>query len=356
MATRGRFQLIEVTIPQRRAVEDAGALRGRGEAAERGEIAPPLKPVPATRNNGSHERPLLPLPPRSAAAGQPHRHRAHVPVLGRGRRGQRLAPDPPGAAGAVGRRPADRRGHGRHAGGPHHPRRPGPVVGRDAGRAGAGAGDVRGAIRRCRWRSSSSHAGRKASSRAPWDGGTADRAGRRRLARRWRHRRCRTRPASRRPRRWTTPGCSASSRPLPHAAVRAQRLGLDAIELHARARLPAAPVPVAAGQPAHRRLRRLAGEPHALSAGGVRRGARGAAGGHPVGVRLSATDWVEGGWDLDAERRVRQALRERGCAFIHVSSGGVSPLQKIAARARLPGAVCRTHPRARPACRRSPSA
>jgi 2,4-dienoyl-CoA reductase-like NADH-dependent reductase (Old Yellow Enzyme family) len=50
----------------------------------------------------------------------------------------------------------------------------------------------------------------------------------------------------------------------------------------------------------------------------------------PVWVRLSATDWVEGsGWDIDDAITFANALKERGCAAIHVSSGGVSPQQKI---------------------------
>ena len=49
----------------------------------------------------------------------------------------------------------------------------------------------------------------------------------------------------------------------------------------------------------------------------------------PVGIRLSATDWVEGGWDLEQSIVFAQALRERDCAFIHVSSGGMSPKQEI---------------------------
>jgi 2,4-dienoyl-CoA reductase-like NADH-dependent reductase (Old Yellow Enzyme family) len=50
----------------------------------------------------------------------------------------------------------------------------------------------------------------------------------------------------------------------------------------------------------------------------------------PVWVRVSATDWVDGGWDLDSTVALAQALKARGCAAIDVSSGGVSPLQKIA--------------------------
>ena len=52
--------------------------------------------------------------------------------------------------------------------------------------------------------------------------------------------------------------------------------------------------------------------------------------GKPVGIRISATDWVEGGWDLEQSVALAQALKVRGCDFIHVSSGGLSPLQKIA--------------------------
>jgi 2,4-dienoyl-CoA reductase-like NADH-dependent reductase (Old Yellow Enzyme family) len=48
-----------------------------------------------------------------------------------------------------------------------------------------------------------------------------------------------------------------------------------------------------------------------------------------VGMRISATDWVEGGWDLGQSLAFAEALEQRGCQFIHVSSGGVSPLQKI---------------------------
>jgi NADPH2 dehydrogenase len=51
----------------------------------------------------------------------------------------------------------------------------------------------------------------------------------------------------------------------------------------------------------------------------------------PLGVRFSATDWVEGGWDLEGSIAYAQALKARGCDFVDVSSGGNSPEQKIAA-------------------------
>jgi len=49
----------------------------------------------------------------------------------------------------------------------------------------------------------------------------------------------------------------------------------------------------------------------------------------PVWVRVSATDWVEGGWDIESTLAFAHALKARGCAAIDVSSGGVSPLQAI---------------------------
>ena len=49
----------------------------------------------------------------------------------------------------------------------------------------------------------------------------------------------------------------------------------------------------------------------------------------PVSVRLSATDWVDGGWDLEQSIVLAQALEDHGCSAIHVSSGGLHPAQKI---------------------------
>ncbi|MES9943217.1 MAG: NADH:flavin oxidoreductase/NADH oxidase [Candidatus Thiodiazotropha sp. 6PLUC2] len=51
----------------------------------------------------------------------------------------------------------------------------------------------------------------------------------------------------------------------------------------------------------------------------------------PVGIRISATDWVEGGWDIEQSLALTQALKQRDCSFIHVSSGGLSPSQQIPA-------------------------
>ena len=49
----------------------------------------------------------------------------------------------------------------------------------------------------------------------------------------------------------------------------------------------------------------------------------------PVSVRVSATDWVEGGWDLEQTLVFARELDLRGCNAIHVSSGGLHPQQAI---------------------------
>jgi len=51
----------------------------------------------------------------------------------------------------------------------------------------------------------------------------------------------------------------------------------------------------------------------------------------PVGVRVSSTDWIKGGWDIDQTIAFAQALKARGVDWIDASSAGISPLQKIAA-------------------------
>jgi NADPH2 dehydrogenase len=51
--------------------------------------------------------------------------------------------------------------------------------------------------------------------------------------------------------------------------------------------------------------------------------------GKPVGIRVSSTDWVEGGWDIHQTIEFAKELKKRSVDWIDVSSGGVSPLQKI---------------------------
>jgi 2,4-dienoyl-CoA reductase-like NADH-dependent reductase (Old Yellow Enzyme family) len=45
----------------------------------------------------------------------------------------------------------------------------------------------------------------------------------------------------------------------------------------------------------------------------------------PVFVRISATDWVEGGWDLAQSVELCRRLKERGIDLIDCSSGGLMP-------------------------------
>ena len=49
----------------------------------------------------------------------------------------------------------------------------------------------------------------------------------------------------------------------------------------------------------------------------------------PLGIRVSASDWVPDGWDIEDTVTLAKALKARGCDFMDVSSGGNSPNQKI---------------------------
>ncbi len=50
----------------------------------------------------------------------------------------------------------------------------------------------------------------------------------------------------------------------------------------------------------------------------------------PLGVRISASDWTPGGWDLEGSVEFAHRAKAIGAAYIHVSSGGLSPDQQIA--------------------------
>lgn len=173
------------------------------------------------------------------------------------------------------------------------------------------------------------HAGRKASTRVPWEGGAQIHPGE--------------------PGGWQTEAPSA----LPFkdgevpptflsrddlarlrdafaaAATRAERLGLDAIQLH-----------FAHGYLLHEFLSPISKLRSDEYGGSLENRMRfplevfeavravfPAA--KPVSVRVSATDWVEGGWDLSSTIALARALEARGCAAIHVSSGGLHPAQAI---------------------------
>ena len=176
------------------------------------------------------------------------------------------------------------------------------------------------------------HAGRKASTLKPWEAGGGPI------------------PAGD-PRGWTTRAPSAipyaDSDPLPEAiddagianivqafvdsATRAVRLGLDLIELHA-----------AHGYLLHQFLSPLSNQRTDVYGGSLENRMRlvlqvfdaikaVVPDSMAFGIRISATDWVEGGWDVEQSIALAKALDARGCHFIHVSSGGLHPAQKIAA-------------------------
>ena len=113
------------------------------------------------------------------------------------------------------------------------------------------------------------------------------------------------------------------------AAKRADRLGIDAIEVHG-----------AHGYLLHQFLSPIANQRTDKYGGSLQNrmryplevfdAVRAAFPDHkPVGVKVSATDWVEGGWDLAQTIEFAKALKQRGVDWIDVSSGGASPLQKI---------------------------
>lgn len=174
-----------------------------------------------------------------------------------------------------------------------------------------------------------SHAGRKGSSRPPWDGGAQVEAG---DPLGWiteapsalPHN-----PAEIPPRALDAAGLARVKDDFARAAQRAARLGLDGIEVHA-----------AHGYLLHQFLSPLANQRTDDYGGTLENRMRfplevfdavraAFPAQRPVWVRVSATDWVEGGWDVESTIVFGRMLKARGCAAMHVSSGGISPLQKI---------------------------
>jgi 2,4-dienoyl-CoA reductase-like NADH-dependent reductase (Old Yellow Enzyme family) len=51
----------------------------------------------------------------------------------------------------------------------------------------------------------------------------------------------------------------------------------------------------------------------------------------PIWVRISATDWTAGGWNIDEATKLAGILKEKGIDLIDVSSGGLVPGAKIPA-------------------------
>lgn len=171
------------------------------------------------------------------------------------------------------------------------------------------------------------HAGRKASSRAPWEGGKQiplEEGG-------WTAHAPSALPhadGELPPRELDVQGLARVRQAFVDSARRADRLGFEVIELHA-----------AHGYLLHQFLSPLANQRSDEYGGSlanrmrfpleVFQAVRQALAHRPVGVRVSATDWVEGGWDVEQTVAFARELKALGCDFIDVSTGGVSPRQQI---------------------------
>ena len=171
-----------------------------------------------------------------------------------------------------------------------------------------------------------SHAGRKASSEVPWRGGMliAPQDGG------WHplgpsalpHL-----PQEPAPAELTADGIAKIKADFVATARRAKAIGIDAIELHG-----------AHGYLLHEFLSPLANQRTDAYGGSfdnrirfpleVFQAVREVFDG-TLGMRLSATDWVEGGWTLEETTELSRRLKAAGAQFVHISSGGASPQQKI---------------------------
>ncbi len=173
------------------------------------------------------------------------------------------------------------------------------------------------------------HAGRKASTAAPWSGGGVLSEG----AGGWQpvapspvpfH------PGGPPPRELSKGEIIAAADAFRSAAVRAREAGFEVAEIHA-----------AHGYLIHQFLSPLSNrrtdeyggafENRTRFALEVIRAVRSAWPENlPLFLRISATDWVEGGWDVDQSVELARRARELGVDLIDCSSGGASPDQKIA--------------------------
>jgi 2,4-dienoyl-CoA reductase-like NADH-dependent reductase (Old Yellow Enzyme family) len=173
-----------------------------------------------------------------------------------------------------------------------------------------------------------SHAGRKASTAAPWEGGKQlspqaggwDTVAPSPLP---------FAPEDRAPAALDDAGLERIREGFRQSTRRAARLGLDLIEVHA-----------AHGYLLHQFLSPLSNQRTDRYGGSLENRMRFPLeifdvvraefpSDRPVGVRISATDWVDGGWDVEQSVAFSNAVAARGAGYVHVSSGGLSPLQKI---------------------------
>ncbi len=172
-----------------------------------------------------------------------------------------------------------------------------------------------------------SHAGRKASSAAPWNGGmliAPQDGGWQPLA----PSALPHLPQEAPPTAMTLADIEQVKKDFIYTAQQAQAMGIEALELHA-----------AHGYLMHQFLSPLSNQRTDAYGGSfenrirfvmevfadVRQVFKGA-----LGIRISGTDWVDGGWTIDETAELAIQLKQAGAQFVHISSGGVSPLQKIA--------------------------
>jgi 2,4-dienoyl-CoA reductase-like NADH-dependent reductase (Old Yellow Enzyme family) len=172
------------------------------------------------------------------------------------------------------------------------------------------------------------HAGRKASTEVPWRGGLQVASGQGG----WRT--CAPSPLPQRdgeelPIALDTAGLARVRDAFADAARRAARLGIDGLELHA-----------AHGYLLHQFLSPIANQRGDGFGGSLANRMRfplevfeavraAFPAGKPVGVRVSASDWMPGGWDLEQTIAFARELAARGVDWIDASSGGISPHQQI---------------------------
>jgi 2,4-dienoyl-CoA reductase-like NADH-dependent reductase (Old Yellow Enzyme family) len=172
------------------------------------------------------------------------------------------------------------------------------------------------------------HAGRKASSRRPWEGGEvipiADGGWQAQGPSAVPHREGEPPPLAQ-----DAAGLARIRDAFVAATRRAMRLGLDAIELHC-----------AHGYLLHQFLSPVSNRRTDQYGGQLANRMRFPLqvfeairatfpADKPVGIKVSATDWVDDGWDLAQTIAFARELKTRGIDWIDCSSGGVSPLQKI---------------------------
>lgn len=173
------------------------------------------------------------------------------------------------------------------------------------------------------------HAGRKASTEVPWKGGAQLLPG---DPRGWKTEAPTSLPFAAgqdSPAALDSAGLARVREAFAASAVRAARLGLDAVQLHA-----------AHGYLLHQFLSPLSNRRTDAYGGSLENRMRFPLEvfdavrqvfppDRPVTVRVSGTDWVEGGWTIGETVEFARALETMGCAAIHVSSGGLDPRQDI---------------------------